>query len=400
MTVELFKNTSIDSKKEKSKVNLKSECIYLMDKIVEHFKRKKELFKEKSKTKSIILLNKQISDNIYRRNKEDLNIFMEKQEELNIEKDKKSEVLNKQELNLKEVQIFARREFQTHKDPYIAYFNSSVFVNWNVILEFDIKQSKEFLSSLIDDIVMTKQILANCKNDINSVVNFSPEKRRKDTNIFDENDNKFYNNSNFKICELKYLNKIKSFSFSKKEIELICYFIINNLKIINRIENLKFIIKYYIQKQFQIRRKVDKKYQEDKLIFYVIKYTTFKEYYIKEIVNDYFQIKNRELKMRELAGNQVSEQFNSEVTNPGNVFILKHETIVTDNDGNNIEETMTFNKESFMIVNESNIDDNFFSNINNDAYRIQDYKNSLSFSKIENKLEDDQILNLSIFNKS
>lgn len=148
-------------------------------KIVDHFKRKKNLFKQKSKIKSIILLNKQISDNIYLRNKEDLKIFMEKQEEINVEKDKKLEVINKHEQNLKEVQIFARREFKSNNDPYIAYFNSSHFVNWNVILEFDIKQSKDYLSSLIDDIVMTKQILSSYYNGENSIIKFSPQKKRK-----------------------------------------------------------------------------------------------------------------------------------------------------------------------------------------------------------------------------
>lgn len=248
-----------------------------------------------------MLIDKQIGEETLRRHKEDLNLFYEEEEDLDQLDDKKNSLILQYNKKFIEVQIFARREFlDKTSNPDIFLFNMNRFIIKNVCMHYDIKNSKEFLSALIDDLISTKETfskyeLASNNNNycddmsiinetINSVV--KEKEAKKDwkctlvnesivtyKDCFNMNDNLInnlsktnYNTVNHKnnIFHVRNSNKRKStitqeyssnlnfISLNKKEFNVLKLLLKANLRILNKIEKLKFIYKYFIDFRFHI----------------------------------------------------------------------------------------------------------------------------------------------------
>lgn len=209
-----------------------------------------------------------------------------------------------------EVQIYARREFlgKTEKSD-IYLFNMNRFINQYVSLQYDIKNSKSFLSSLIEEILNTKETFIqnkellekinknlyenNNNNNLNqSMISYSDyltnatKLEEKHSNIIDksliERKNSVKKNKKNTLFVLK----------DKRLLIIIIRLLFGNLNLIKKIELLKFTYKYFIDYRFcncsNIKilknRKIttEKEKESLKTEHFDNKYTN----YIRNIIND------------------------------------------------------------------------------------------------------------------
>eukprot|EP00340_Litonotus_pictus_P012845 CAMPEP_0170537978 /NCGR_PEP_ID=MMETSP0209-20121228/103038_1 /TAXON_ID=665100 ORGANISM="Litonotus pictus, Strain P1" /NCGR_SAMPLE_ID=MMETSP0209 /ASSEMBLY_ACC=CAM_ASM_000301 /LENGTH=597 /DNA_ID=CAMNT_0010839581 /DNA_START=35 /DNA_END=1825 /DNA_ORIENTATION=- len=276
-------NTNSDSAPNKPSNSNKetNELIAIVKRINHLYLSKKQKHLTKAEIKTKLLIEKQVGEEVSRRHKEDVNVFNEEEEELDQTCEKKVSLSNQYDKKFIEVQIYARREFVgKHPDPEFYLFNMNRFILKNVAMHYDIKNSKAFLSSLINEIVNTKEtfiykkdishrhensmIMTTMRNKDESVLESpSTRKRVRHSSMIEaiketlprreQEKGRTIGNSNIVVYNTQSSIDNKdsgvSINFTKKQLRLI-NMLDFNLRIIERIERLKFTYKYFTDYRF------------------------------------------------------------------------------------------------------------------------------------------------------
>ena len=200
---------------------LEPNLITFANKIKKIYENKKALQRKKLLIKSKILLDKQIGEEIYRRQEEDNVIIKQELEELEETFEKKDNLINQHDKKFKEVEIYARREFiNISKNPDVYLFNKSRFLYENEYYHKIIQNSKESLKQYIDNMVSFKVDCSIKRNSISDIL----------------------------IAKLQIINttlqkKNEKLSFIKKYFKDISYSINKNKEVIaNYLENINSIV--------------------------------------------------------------------------------------------------------------------------------------------------------------
>ena len=241
------KQNQVNRHKKQASSNLKDkDSKTIIKRIYELFELKKQKIQEKKFIKSKILIEKQVGEEVIRRHKEDTQVFFEEEADLDQLNEKKNSIITQYDKKFIEVQIYARREFiNKTPNPDIYIFNMNKFINKNVALLYDIRKSQDFLDSVIKETISTKETFfkAQGNNLMFASVGF-------EENINDNDLNASKLNKSIINFDEVFFNKEKKTKFTNKQLNLVNLLLVNNMKIIKKIENLKFTIKYFNDYRF------------------------------------------------------------------------------------------------------------------------------------------------------
>jgi hypothetical protein len=198
---------------DKLSQNQKNILLERIEKIKNFFNLKKNIYKEMNKLNAKILINKQIIEEVKRRNDENFLYYRDQIEEFAENVNKKTSLVKQFQKKFSEVEIFIQRECKNpeHNDKYThwKHFTIVPFINKNETL----LKKKSYLDMVVNKKVNETKNLLDENKKLKKSKNIANNKYQKLTNFFD-NKIKYYI-YNIEIIKIL-LNRI--YENEKKEI--------------------------------------------------------------------------------------------------------------------------------------------------------------------------------------